>query len=79
MSRHDWHEDAACASVDPEVFFPDRGRPARPALQVCMGCPVRRQCAEHAIPNETHGVWGGLSEKERKALRRTARAELDAA
>ncbi|WP_406324422.1 WhiB family transcriptional regulator [Streptomyces niveus] len=69
MSRFDWHEDAACASVDPEVFFPGSGQPVRPAVQICMGCPVLRQCADHAVERETHGVWGGLTERDRQRLR----------
>lgn len=69
MSHLDWRDNALCAQTDPEIFHPESGDPIRPALAVCMACPVRRPCAEYAIPNELWGVWGGLSAKERKRMR----------
>jgi hypothetical protein len=53
-----------------EVFFPERGESAGPARQVCATCPVRQPCLDYAISNRiTHGIWGGLTERERRALR----------
>lgn len=66
-----WTDYAACAGVDPELFFPGRGESLRPARAVCARCVVRAQCLEHAITNEEHhGVWGGTSERERRRIRR---------
>src|SRR5206468_2765208 len=64
-----WRELAACRGTDLEVFFPGRGESAEPARQVCAGCPVRQACLDYAITNRiTHGIWGGLTERERRAL-----------
>ena len=51
------------------MFFPGRGESAGPARQVCAACPVRQPCLDYAITNRiTHGIWGGLTERERRAL-----------
>jgi hypothetical protein len=70
--------------TDLELFFPERGESARPARQVCAGCPVRQPCLDYAITNRiSHGIWGGLTERERRALRsrwvRTSRRKRDRA
>jgi WhiB family redox-sensing transcriptional regulator len=66
--------DALCAQVDPELFFPEQGEPSRPARRVCAACPVRRPCLEWAVATgQRYGVWGGLSDRERKRWRRDAR------
>ena len=79
-----WREQAACCGTDLAVFFPERGESAGPARQVCAACPVRQPCLDYAISNRiTHGVWGGLTERERRALRsgwvRASRRERDRA
>jgi transcription factor WhiB len=66
------------------VFFPGRGESAGPARQVCAACPVRQACLDYAISNRiTHGIWGGLTERERRALRsgwvRSSRRDRDRA
>jgi WhiB family redox-sensing transcriptional regulator len=68
-----WDEEASCRSVDPEVFFPDRPSDhARMAKAICRGCPVRGQCLEFALDARLdHGVWGGMTEIERRSLRRS--------
>jgi len=64
-----WREQAACRGTDLEVFFPGRGESAGPARRVCAGCPVRQPCLDYAITNRiAYGVWGGLTERERRAL-----------
>jgi hypothetical protein len=64
-----WRERAACRGSDLEVFFPGRGESAGPARQVCAACPVRQPCLDYAITNRiVHGIWGGLTERERRAL-----------
>ena len=77
----DWRHNAACLTEDPELFFPIGN--TGPALQqieeakaVCRTCPVIDTCLKWALENgQDAGVWGGLSEDERRSLkRRTARA-----
>ena len=65
-----WRYRAACRGADLDVFFPGRGESAEPARQVCAGCPVREPCLEFALSHGiTHGIWGGLTERDRRALR----------
>jgi WhiB family redox-sensing transcriptional regulator len=66
-----WQEFANCLGVDPDLFFPERGASTREAKEVCRGCIVRAECLEYALENgEKFGIWGGLSERERRRLRR---------
>jgi WhiB family redox-sensing transcriptional regulator len=65
-----WRLDALCAETDPEAFFPEKGGSTREAKKVCTGCEVRAECLEFALANdERFGIWGGLSERERRRLR----------
>jgi WhiB family redox-sensing transcriptional regulator len=62
--------------VDPDLFFPERGASTREAREVCRGCVVRGDCLEYALANaEKFGIWGGLSERERRRLRRQRAAQ----
>jgi WhiB family redox-sensing transcriptional regulator len=81
----DWRNDAACLDENPELFFPiGTTGPAilqtEEAKQVCRRCHVRQQCLEWALEtDQDHGVWGGMSEDERRALkRRSARRRMSA-
>ena len=66
-----WQSRANCMGVDPELFFPERGASTREAKEVCRGCTVRNDCLEYALANgEKFGIWGGLSERERRKVRR---------
>ena len=66
-----WQERALCAQTDPEAFFPEKGGSTREAKRVCLSCDVRSECLEYALANgEKFGIWGGLSERERRRLRR---------
>jgi WhiB family redox-sensing transcriptional regulator len=66
-----WQERANCLGVDPDLFFPERGASTREAKAVCRGCEVRDDCLEYALANgEKFGIWGGLSERERRRVRR---------
>ncbi|MCU1492183.1 MAG: putative WhiB family transcriptional regulator [Acidimicrobiaceae bacterium] len=66
-----WQSRANCMGVDPELFFPERGSSTREAKEVCRGCVVRVDCLEFAIANgEKFGIWGGMSERERRRVRR---------
>ena len=68
-----WQADALCAQTDPESFFPEKGGSTRDAKKICTSCEVRSECLEYALSNdERFGIWGGLSERERRKLRRRA-------
>ena len=68
-----WQERSLCAQTDPEAFFPEKGGSTREAKKVCVGCEVRAECLEYALANdERFGIWGGLSERERRKLKRQA-------
>ena len=68
-----WQEQALCAETDPEAFFPEKGGSTREAKKVCVGCEVRSECLEYALANdERFGIWGGLSERERRKLKKRA-------
>ncbi len=66
-----WQERALCAQTDPEAFFPEKGGSTREAKRICQGCEVKDACLEYALANdERFGIWGGLSERERRRLKR---------
>ena len=66
----DWRDSATCKSADPEQLFV-RGAEQRKAKNICMGCPVRTECLAEALDNRIEfGVWGGMTERERRALLR---------
>ncbi len=68
-----WQADALCAQTDPEAFFPEKGGSTREAKRVCESCTVRTECLEYALQqDERFGIWGGLSERERRKLKRAA-------
>jgi WhiB family transcriptional regulator, redox-sensing transcriptional regulator len=68
-----WQEQALCAQTDPEAFFPEKGGSTRDAKKICMSCPVRAECLEYALAHdERFGIWGGLSERERRRLKKQA-------
>ena len=70
-----WQTDALCAQTDPEAFFPEKGGSTRDAKKICTTCEVKAQCLEYALQNdERFGIWGGLSERERRRLRRARSA-----
>ncbi len=68
-----WQTDALCAQTDPEAFFPEKGGSTRDAKRICTSCDVKSECLEYALQNdERFGIWGGLSERERRKLKRRA-------
>lgn len=68
-----WQERSLCAQTDPEAFFPEKGGSTREAKKVCVSCEVRSECLEYALGNdERFGIWGGLSERERRKLKKRA-------
>ncbi len=72
-TERDWQERALCSQTDPEAFFPEKGGSTREAKKICTGCEVRAECLEYALAHdERFGIWGGLSERERRKLRKRA-------
>ncbi|HEX3731508.1 MAG TPA: WhiB family transcriptional regulator [Mycobacteriales bacterium] len=68
----EWQDNALCAQTDPEAFFPEKGGSTREAKRICVNCEVRSQCLEYALAHdERFGIWGGLSERERRRLKRS--------
>ena len=66
-----WQSKANCMGVDPDLFFPERGASTKEAKEVCKGCVVQQECLEFALSNsEKFGIWGGMSERERRRVRR---------
>ena len=75
-----WKRKANCMGVDPDLFFPERGSSTREAKEVCRGCVVRDECLEYAVTyGEKFGIWGGLSERERRKIRRRRTLEAKTA
>jgi WhiB family redox-sensing transcriptional regulator len=73
-----WVDDAKCKGMDVDLFFPAVGGGGVPdAVQVCNGCPVRVDCLDYALThNIVEGIWGGLTGRDRKAIRRKWREEV---
>lgn len=73
-----WKLQARCRDADPELFFPDKGAPVREARALCNVCPVREECLQHALDNdETFGIWGGLTLRERRRLKSGGDSPID--
>jgi len=71
VTEENWMAFAACRGMDPDFFFPARGVSTKDAKAVCAECPVREQCLEYAIEGrERFGIFGGLSERERRRIRK---------
>ncbi|MFD3574735.1 WhiB family transcriptional regulator [Streptomyces sp. NPDC058644] len=68
---HGWRADALCAQTDPNLFYPEGPQSSRAARAVCAICPVTDECLAYALNRpEPHGVWGGLTARDRTMLRR---------
>lgn len=68
-----WQSEALCSQTDPEAFFPEKGGSTREAKRVCTACQVRVECLEFALAHdERFGIWGGMSERERRRLKKQA-------
>lgn len=71
-----WQNHANRLGVNPELFFPERNEDQTRAKGVCAGCRVRGECLEYALVNfEQHGIWGGMSERQRRDLRKQRREQ----
>ncbi|MFA5786500.1 MAG: WhiB family transcriptional regulator [Actinomycetota bacterium] len=75
----DWRHQARCRDVDPELFFPigttgPAAAQVEAARAVCKPCSVRQDCLQWALDTaQDSGVWGGVSEEERRTIRRSGR------
>jgi WhiB family redox-sensing transcriptional regulator len=73
-----WHDRANCKGANADLFFPERGASTRTAKAICRECPVRAECLEFALRSgEKFGIWGGLSERERRRVRRERQIAAD--
>jgi WhiB family transcriptional regulator, redox-sensing transcriptional regulator len=77
VQREAWMRRAACRGQETEAFFPPRGGDVSGPKAVCAACPVRQECLEYALDNrDKFGVWGGLTEMERREIRRERKREM---
>ena len=68
-----WATRAKCLQAEPDTFFPEKGGSTREAKRICGMCEVRSECLDFALENdERFGIWGGMSERERRKLKRMA-------
>ena len=73
LTAQSWKDRARCAVTDPEAFFPEKGGSVGAAKASCAQCLVRDECLSYALRHdERFGVWGGLTERERRRLKRRA-------
>jgi len=74
VSQADWWPKAACKGMAADLFYPERGESTTRVKQICAECSVRLLCLEYAIDHfEDMGIWGGLSGRERRRLKRQRR------
>ena len=67
----DWRDQAVCKEADPNLFYSNKPAEIKQAVEICNTCPVRVLCANYAVAeNEEYGVWGGLTEADRRQLRK---------
>jgi len=77
LQAEPWMADGACRNHPdaPWLWFPHQGGDTDTPKAICAGCPVRQQCLTYALDtNQTYGVWGGTSERERRRIRKQRRA-----
>ena len=73
LQERPWSVFAACQNAKDVSFFPQNKAEERAAAAICSFCPVREECLDHALStNERLGMWGGISEKQRRALARAS-------
>lgn len=76
MADMDWTERARCRGVDPDQFFLRGAAQSRGALKLCGRCPVKEECLSYALEHDVDfGVWGGLTERQRRAYQRRVLAD----
>ena len=75
MLHPDWHAEAACRGMDPDIFYPVGGGASLEAPKICSECPVRQQCLEQGA-NDEYGIWGGWHPYERRLMKRQRRLQV---
>jgi WhiB family transcriptional regulator, redox-sensing transcriptional regulator len=71
LQDQDWRAQADCAKTNPDLWFAPGAMEHKEAKRICRHCPVQRQCLSYAMSAPVdHGVWGGLTERERRRQRR---------
>ncbi len=79
ITQQEWRDAAACRGADIDIFFPQSEDDAGAAKAICATCPVREPCLEFALAvRQLEGVWGGLTDTERRRLRRRRQAQARA-
>ena len=72
-SLDEWHARGLCVGADPEIFFPSHGDPGTEARQICASCGIREDCLKYATEADEFGIWAGLDQQQRRALRKKQR------
>lgn len=70
-NEDDWTVHGVCRGQDQALWFPEPGQTVNTAKALCRQCPVIEECRDWALRFEDFGVWGGMSERERRRYRRT--------
>ena len=82
MREPRFYENPACAEIGGDLFFPEKEVNAITkteidmAKKICLSCPHQQECAEWGIRKEIHGIWGGLTETDRRAVRKARKITL---
>jgi WhiB family redox-sensing transcriptional regulator len=66
-----WQDDGLCAQTDPELFFPEKGGSTKGAKKICAQCEVKNICLQYAVETGQSGIWGGMSDQERRKLKKS--------
>ena len=76
VAEQDWRALGACSRTDPDLWFAVGAMEHKQAKRICRECPVQGQCLAYAMDAPVdHGIWGGLTERERRRFRRQAGAK----
>lgn len=67
-----WMDDAVCATVATELFFPVKGETSHAAKQLCASCPVATACLEYALRFDQPGIFAGTNQRERQEMLKEA-------
>jgi len=77
LSDLEWRAEANCSGFDPDLWFAPGALEHKEAKRICRACPVRRECLSYALETPVdHGVWGGMTERERRSFRRRQEAAV---
>ena len=69
VAAQSWRDDALCAQIDPELWFPEKGGPTTEPKRLCRLCPVIAECLQFALDTDQRfGIWGGQSTIQRQVL-----------